>query len=370
MRISMLEKRENFYQILTDTLTNWSEEKKVRSDSSTAFFVNRYLNFAASQTLPVSTFKTLVNEYNTSQSVWKRTIQKAYVNWAIGSITRQLFSHKKIRLPDCFSSYLILGGNHRLRLFKSDLGSSYVLLKNGENTKFITNEVILKNEMHPEYAPKIIKTGQHWLQEEYFDGKPLNRLTDENLKVSIVTQLTQNHIQSLLMPSVVYVPALDFLEIQKNKIESILNNKSVHIDPGIKKTIQSTFFSLSEKLSGIYAVPVAWSHGDFQSGNVLVSENTHKVIDWEAADKRIWLYDLFTLLGEIRTHANLEKAFSLFENQNQLWAKLEPLSVNWKTWLALEELVFTIYEDCSPNFYQSGIKASQLCHQIKTALSS
>lgn len=366
MRISLLEKREDFYEILTVTLTSWLVEKNMKTCAKKTFTVNRYLNFVAHSQLPTSVFKILKKEYSASQSKWKRLLQRIYVSLAIYQPTRPFFSNKIIKLPEHYTSYLILGGNHRIRLFKQNLKSSYIILKNRENFRFIDNEISLKNELQPAYAPSIKNWGTNWLEEEYFEGKPLNRLSGGNKKNVVAKQLTQIHVENLLKLSMTQIPVNDYLQEAEKTVHTVLNHSAIIMPDSIRTTIQSTFSGIINKLNGQYSIPIAWSHGDFQAGNVLVAGNTFKVIDWEASDKRMWLYDLFIFLGEIRTHGNLQKAFQLFETKKMDWELLKPFPENWKLWLAFEELIFCIYEDCSVNFYQSGLKTNQLCNQINT----
>jgi hypothetical protein len=364
MRISLLEKREPFYQILSDTLLNWQIGKYL-SDIKMEFCVNKYLNFIAYQELSIDTFNSIFNEYSSTRGAFRSLIQKLYVYWAIYPTTRKLLSHKKISLPEGFSTFLILGGNHRLRLFTSDNKSCYILLKLGENPKFINNELILKTEFNLFYSPKVIETSEDWFKEECFNGKPLNRLNNEKRKRLFLNQIVLNHQELLIFPSVDYIPIEDYLETQSVKIQSVLNNKEILIEQNIKHNIQETFELIYRKLIGKYMVPVSWSHGDFQSGNVLIYENEFKVIDWEASDKRFWLYDFFILIGDIRTHSSFEKALNIFLNSIENFSLSKLITENWKVLLMLEELVFAIYEDCSINFFISGARVNQLSNQIK-----
>jgi len=273
-------------------------------------------------------------------------------------------------LPERFKQYLILGGNHRLRIFGNGLTSSYVILKKGESNKFITNEISLRSEFNLPYAPRLISTGSSWLQEEYIEGIPLNRLADSGKRETIRAQLLEIHNRQLITPSGFKLKTKDYLDEKLEKLEFLFSSKEINITKDIKKEIESTFKLLCDQFDPLGEVEVSWTHGDFQSGNVLVSGSSFKVIDWEASEKRFGLYDMFVLLGDIRSNGNLEKALELFEMKRQLLNIQNNTLPDWKPLIMLEELLFSIDEDCSINFYRSGENTLELCKQIKTICSA
>ena len=137
MRISLLDKRENFDKILKATLSNSTFLSGRTDELSTKFYINRYLNFIATNKLPTQVFQVLKNEYSFSTSIWKSVIQKQYVHLAIKPALRKILSHRAIELPSFFSAYLILGGNHRIRLFSNVSNATVVILKKGERHDYI-----------------------------------------------------------------------------------------------------------------------------------------------------------------------------------------------------------------------------------------
>lgn len=368
MRISLLEKREDFYKILTETLREWEHIDPSPKGNQSIFHINRYVNFIAHRQLDSNVFTILKNEYSNSLSFWKRTIQKMYVSLAIQQRFRQLLSHKRINLPGRYQTFLIIGGNHRIRLFPGNLNSSYVVLKKGESHHFITNEILLKKELSPDYAPALLNSGQNWLQEEYFEGTPLNRIFDKNLKNDIINRLILSHLKEVLSPAINTIPANEYFNQFKIKRDTVLNNENLKIKSETKRIIENTLDLCFTKYSSKESIPISWSHGDFQMANILVMDNTFKVIDWEAADTRFFFYDLFVLLGEMRIHGSFEKSLTLFEAQIQNYPLKIAMPAQWKLLLALEELLYMLNEDCSVNFYQSGERTLILCADIKKSI--
>ena len=101
----------------------------------------------------------------------------------------------KINLDKDFKNYLILGGNHRLRLFYGELKDSIVILKSGENQKFIKNDIAIRTENNLSYAPKIFDSENDWLREEYFNGIPFNRIESEERKGNLRDVIINNHFR-------------------------------------------------------------------------------------------------------------------------------------------------------------------------------
>lgn len=365
MRISLLEKREDFYKILTETLDDFDLFSIDKNEKDHKFYVNKYLNFIAAADLDSDMFKILVREYSTSLTGWKKPLQRTYVRAAIHSWTRKFFVHKEIKLPVQYAGFLIIGGNHRLRLFSPSLESSYILLKKGESSKFISNEIRLKNEANIGYAPKMLDSGKNWIKEAYFEGTPVNRILREEERERIIKDTILRHYNELLKPTMVIQSGNFFCKSKLDELKEIINIENMKMDPAIIESIRKTTDLISQQLSVNGDVPVSWTHGDFQMANILVSNNEFKVIDWEASAKRFLFYDLFVLLGNMRVHGNLREAFHRFEKKIQSYSFKISLPDRWKTILALEELVFTIHENCSTNFYQSGGGIEKLCLNIR-----
>jgi hypothetical protein len=363
MRISLLEKREDFYKILKETLSDFKDFFKDVDAKEQRFFINKYLNFIATSELDSNMFNILVKEYSTSLTAWKRPFQKLYVRVAIHSWFRIFFAQKQINLPARYERFLILGGNHRIRLFSPGLKSSYILLKKGESLRFVSNEIRLKSEVNPSYTPKIIDFGEGWIQETYFEGTPINRVSPEEGE-RIIKQVVQKHFNELLESTLYIQSESRFCEEKLNELNEVIYNENIRVDPAIIETIRKTTELIFRQLSGNGIVPLSWTHGDFQMANILVSDTEFKIIDWEASSKRFAFYDFFVLLGDMRIHGNLIEAIHRFEKRVPTYSLKISLPDKWKTILALEELLFTAHENFSVNFFHSGGHIEKLCIEI------
>jgi len=364
MRISLLEKRENFHFILKETLNKSTFFKdKVKNRKQEKFIVNRYLNFIATQKINTNVFQNLINEYSNALVGWKKIIQKTYVHLAVSKVFRKFFGNKIIDLSANFGEFLILGGNHRLRLFSKDLIFSVLLLKENERIGYVANDISVRTNQYLSYAPVVFESGKDWLKEEYFAGIPLNRLESQDEIESYQEKVIKLHLEELLMLTKKQYTKSEYAAFVKNELTLIINNKSIQNTAIESDTITSLLDLLLNKITA-NSISVSWSHGDFQMANILIREKKFKVIDWESADKRYYLYDLFILLGKVRTNDSLSESIVNFKNKISLLLNIT-ISPDIIILLLIEELRFSVNEEYSENFYMSGVKTKQICESIQ-----
>ena len=356
MRISLLEHRENFYKILKMTLINYVKEKDIKNDEI-SFVVNKYLNFVATPNINSKIFQILINEYSNSKVKWKKIFQKFYVKLAVKKWIRLFFSHKLVKLPSYFSNCLIVGGNHRIRLFSESFIGTLVLLKSNERSQYILNDIFIRKTYDLSFAPKILDQGKYWLVEEYFEGIPINRLNNENEIFKYLDIIVALHTNQLINISKEKISIEKYKEIVSSDIEKILkvcgeNN----CEPSINKLIVKVFTSLYNLIKK-KSLEVSWTHGDFQEANILINGGDFRVIDWESADKRFYLYDYFTLFSKSRTNIPFKTAIDLFKSK--IHCNTDVINL-----LLIEEIRFSVNEEFSLNFFSSGKKTEKLCNDI------
>lgn len=363
MRIEILEKRENFIKITKNTLKNSTFFNEIEFSVEQNYYLNKYLNFIASENLPDKVFQILVNEYSSSLNYKKKLFQYLYVKLSISSSFRKIFSHETVLLPAIFNNYLILGGNHRLRLFSTELTSTHVLLKFNERNTYILNDIALRNKFNLPYAPKILNFGKDWIEEEYFEGTPINRLRDEGLRKKILKEVVLNHEKLLILKSVESVSKEVYIFNLKKEIDLILYSKRINVEYPLIELINKTFNLLKKNIK-FKKIDVSWSHGDFHQANILVRNKSFRVIDWEASDKRFYLYDYFILMSGLRVHLSIEKGVNRFYTESRCLINKDSYDSDTINLLLLEELRFNINEQFSVNFFKSGFNTSNLCHSV------
>lgn len=362
MRISLLEKREDFISILRATL-NETQYFPKKDSQKTEFFINKYLNFIATKTLPQKTFRILIKEYSNTLIWWRRFIQKAFVYLAISRKFRKIFSHNILYLPKIYKDFLIVGGNHRIRLFPKDLTYSLILLKKGENSKFCINDARLRTTLNLNHCPKVLDYSNSWIKEEYFEGTPLNRILDMGVRENIKNKAISKHWDNVIEPTIYETSIKEYEHLVLSEIDNILRINRLNIEMELNELILKTFHVafLNVKLNKII---LSSSHGDLQLSNILVKENEIKIIDWEHSDNRFYLFDHFILYSNNRSMNDIEKAISIYKTKktnapNGINITNDELHLN-----IIEELRFSMNEDFSLNFKKCGVKTEQLCIQI------
>ena len=298
-------------------------------------------------------------------------MQKVYVFIAFFPVINNLFVHKRLKLSKSLGNYSIVGGNHRIRLFDKDLTKINVLLKEGENTKFLTNDAETRINNRISYAPRILASGKDWLVEEFVSGVPFNRINDKELLESSFEIITKKHLNELLTKTKKTISIEVYLQNGLDEIylliSLITNNEPLKIQ--LQKTVKIILDNIKQET--VSSIESSLTHGDFQKGNMrITSKNETIVLDWEAADTRFYLYDLYVLLSGIREGKELKFGFSLFfdnienyERINNMYSKKAVMSL-----LCLEELRFNLNEDVSPNYFQQGIKSYIVAKAIDNLL--
>ena len=383
MRIKELNNREDFYQVLNKTLIEVFFDDELghllisEQSNKSLWIANENLNFVASCSISTKSFKYVYSEYGTSRWVLRTLIQRIYVFLSITKITRRLFASKKFDMPlGLREDVIILGGNHRIRLYDSSNCAMYVFLKYGENRDWIFNEMNYRTSQVINYAPRYIKGGTKWFKEEHINGMPLNRLNNKSRIKLIVDRLLQEHYQKTVLNTLKLVDSKKYYYSLYAEIIDFTN--SFH-DAYSKNKILASMDAINCCLVNIESlhVPVALTHGDFQMGNVLICKgNSYRVIDWESLDERFFLYDHFIMHSNIRQSSledfsgyqyldKVQNFLVLFESYMNLRAD----SIDNKLFfslLAMEEIKYSIKNN--PNI-SNGIDTESFIKKIEMLLS-
>tara|TARA_B100000787_G_scaffold160135_1_gene138909 strand:+ start:428 stop:1270 length:843 start_codon:yes stop_codon:yes gene_type:complete len=275
-------------------------------------------------------------------------------------------------LPSHIKNYGVVPGNHRIRLFESSLKEIIVLLKNNESAKFIKNDIDSRFNNSLSYTPKILSFGSDWLIEEFIKGVPFNRVKN-NKSIKALEILISLHTKELIDKNKENISIDKYLN--KCKKELYLLVEIIEENNPIKKEILSGLENLLSNIlsHNIIEIETSTTHGDFQEGNIRInSKNELYVLDWESADNRFYLYDVFVMLSSIRTGIGLDKAFELFfQKVDEHQIKIDRYSkTSLIMLLCFEELRFHFNEDISSNFLSPGVNSKKTLNKISTFLDS
>lgn len=372
MKLSQLLLRENFYNILLKTIISNSFFKDNIDKKNVVFDCFKHLNIILNKSLDDNVKDSLVFEYSLSKSYFKQFSQKIYINIIFLPIIRNFFSDKKIMLPSHLVNYGIIPGNHRIRFFESNLKEIIVLLKKNESDKYIKNDIDARFNNSLSYTPKILSYGSDWLIEEFINGVPFNRVKNINSEKALKA-LISLHTNELIKKNMKRISIETYLNKCKKELNFLV--EIIEENNPIKKEIISGLENLLSKIlsQNINEIEISTTHGDFQEGNIRInSKNDLYVLDWESADNRFYLYDVFVMFSGIRTGIELHKAFELFfQKVEEYQIKINRYSkTNLIMLLCFEELRFHFSEDISYNFYSSGVNSKKTLMKISNFLDS
>ena len=297
MKIQLLRKREDFSEIFKESISIFFDEKYPHSGRlDIDYVVNDHLNIIYPSNISRSDLTDLVGEFRYHKKLYRRFLQSIYtflaIRWPVEKATSsELIS---ISMPsDVRSRWVFIPGNHSIRVVDIDNNRCFVFLKTGFNKSFINSDAQIRL-LHPWLkAPKVFQKKSYWYEEQRVVGLPWNRLSSDSLKEKVIVK-ARAQMSKLYLQSTVKVSASDYTSKIFNDISSLLNT-SFHSLPYEDKAIISHFVSelglLCANCLKDIKIDLVCTHGDFQPGNILCSEDDFWIIDWEYSGQRSIFYD-------------------------------------------------------------------------------
>ena len=374
MKITTLSKREDYKSIILKSLLKYlgNQNDKLDNIEMTRYYINKRLSIIYSDNTPDHLFYKSIAEYSYNINSIKRIFNILYVKLTSIKFLRKLFSDDFIYLPTFFSNFAIIGGNHRIRILNFANSEFLVLLKNGESSQFIFNELKVRSMPQVNYLPSIKhELNNSWFYETYESGIPFNRINlGKEKKIKHFNNLFHIHNTNLILPTK-----------EKVNIKIYLQNIQTEIINFIKKgnfplellPITYQLFSDLDKYfqNSNFEIITSITHGDFQEGNLRIQENKIIVIDWESSDRRFFLYDFFVLLGNPRHEKYLLNSYTTFKEQIYLIDNFPCEFINENSMLLffLEELKFYTLEENSKNYITLPNRCKDIIIQFISILS-
>jgi len=295
VKISYMLKREDFYDINEKTLKNYySDCKTVKK-----LYIYPELNAIVVSCPSRAVKRYLYTEYRVSGSFIKRLAVRAYAFVMLNSFG--LFAARSIKLPaSAGRNTLIYPCNKKYRIFDFDKNTVSVIPKVGFPVGDLKNEIDFRKSSDAEFVPSLISYSDKGYTEDIIDGYPVARASkrEEELsdKAFSIWESYSARSRSTVDRGRYAGELLSKTGMLLGELEAL--NKSVD-----SKRVLSLAEKLSDEMSAYTgSVTLSLSHGDLQSGNVWVENETDKIyiIDWESYGKRSAEYDKATLYGGIR----------------------------------------------------------------------
>lgn len=315
MKISVLNKREDFNEIFLSSL---KEYLKINSDHSTkvvapgcgeiSFRKNSLLNLIYTNELPLSIKSEFTDEFKYSTNLLRYVLQNIYCYFAVRSPTQRILSPIFFDIvnpsPEMLT-WLILPGNHSIRIIDTKKNCSIVFAKKGFDANFLRTDARTRISYPYLPAPKVIKSDVdwNWYIEERIHGVPINKISDLEQTNSLILN-AQRSIAKLRDDTLVETSLDDYWK-------KILSETNVLIGEIQQRenTIGKDLYQITHEISQInlsisdIMFGLCQSHGDFQPANILVGEDSVWIIDWEYSAQRSTMYDflIFTTMGRSYT---------------------------------------------------------------------
>jgi hypothetical protein len=332
MRISLLLQREPFPEILERTLSVFCSEyfdqdlsvrwyakrsQKPHKEIGQVWLCNPYLNAIFISGTNQTAIQPVINEYSRSPIWWRRPFQKIYVLMASHIATKSLLASYFILVSPPIKEperYVILGGNHHIRLIDSKDSQCFVISKAGFSRDMIARDIETRQQHAFLPAPQIgdFDKDYTWYKEAFITGTPVNRLRSSERADSALKSVSTS-LKTLYEKTSENIPLNHYEKRLTGKIEvAVSSNKN--LSDRNKRDMISITENLSKILSkyGEEDVATVQSHGDFQPANILVDGDKTWLIDWEYTQRRQNAYDslVFSLRSRFpeRFDRQVEKA--------------------------------------------------------------
>ena len=306
MKISLLEKRENFKLVLKLSLEKFCFEYfgervcvNLNKKGDLNFRVNSRLNIIFPDKMAVSDRKHFINEYRYSSSLLKRCLQELYCTCSEKKSFNYILNPILFSIQNSLTemqNWVILPGNNSIRIVNVEKNESYVLIKEGFDSSFMYNDIRIRMLYKCIITPSLKKHSPDysWYVESRICGLALNRISCERQRKISFLSACENLIK-LKEKSKSTVSAFLYLDQLIAKLDKLIDGlpRSFqgldYLDRNFKKSI----IQLSKKSTDT-SLELCETHGDFQDANILFDGKNTWIIDWEYSRRRSTFYDYIT----------------------------------------------------------------------------
>lgn len=202
-------------------------------------------------------------------------------------------------------------GNHRVRRFDFARRRVRVYPKVGFSPEGIRREIAVRSRLGGKWIQPILEVHEDVFEEPLLDAVPLDRVPDEVRRAEALDAAAEaigwlNRKDSRELSGAVYIAA------RREAYEGLRARVYARF-AGLDLSLVDEMFSRAEAvIRRAMRVEVGMTHGDFQPGNVLVSNSSasgHEIwlIDWEDAGERATVYDVMTWHLQSRRPAGLSE---------------------------------------------------------------
>lgn len=386
MKISDLRKREDFDNILSNTLKEFLLSFTKHSHSVVVckfpnmfnngdfdvLIYNPSIDSIFHKDFDPEVFSHILAEYN--HAPWNnipRAAKFLFVQLATSKIFCQFMTGLRVQVTKnsvLHKRSLIIGGNNKIRILDYRHNLVYVVTKSGFSKKYMEREIYVKENFSELPVPKLLSKnlGDGWYTEELVSGQPLYTVSQSE-REAYLSQIGPKLYKVRKRTRTVKDVAIYSKEI-RNELFLILDQCIDILSPQKIKDWKKLIDSLISIIdpTNISSVTLSHSHGDLHDGNFIVKDKTCYIIDWENSGVRSCSYDLILLLLGRRSHQKfVDRMLNIcsgklhYHNQSipdlwpdVVWGDLEHRKFCLKLFL-IEDLLFYFEEYKSAHIFNS-----------------
>jgi len=326
MRISDLQRRENFYEINNKTLEKYFSEinqithrVKIYEGSITCstnksyFFIYPRINAIVTKDNSREVREYIYKEFSNNPSFLKRFTIYFYTRLLLKSKGR--FSDKCISIePEIKdeNSLLIYPGNKKIKIF--NFKENYIdnIVKESFIDYCLNKELDFRlNNTKYDFVLGVERYSNRWYREKIIDGVSLPRIADKNKhklfkeNVNRLLDLLQEDTKTEIEIGEHINKLVSKIKKESHKLED--KSEKFNFERNLKEFVMYLINKIINKKDIIL---LSLSHGDMQEGNVIIRRTDEKIfiLDWETWDERTIWYD------KLMFNCNLRNIYKFLSN--------------------------------------------------------
>lgn len=198
-------------------------------------------------------------------------------------------------LPEHPEDLYIMPGNMKLKIFDLFRHTVTSVLKEGFDADALSKECAIRLRPQWGFVPSLVLDGTNVCREEILDGRTLDRLP--KAEQSAADAQVRRILSDMQQKARATVSGTAYGQDLYRQIGEEVQR--LQCDAAVKSAVDAVAAYLTERIQG--DVIVAFSHGDFQKGNLFASADGQVyVLDWDTYDTRSLGYDILTYFYSFR----------------------------------------------------------------------
>lgn len=294
--------REDIYGIMEQTLKEYYQkvhnadvEVKVEKSVFKNFYViYPRLGVAMARIPSTGVLRDIYSQFNVQGNWIRKLAAWGYITVCVltcgllGSrtlrISNKAFHDRKVYIMPC---------NRKIRIFNYREGYVDAILKVGFYDNNFKNELKYRRKPEFDFIPGLLKCGERWYREFIIKGVGLVRLPEPKYteKVEEIKKLLTSFYVVHLHEVEANEYGLKLAEYIESKLPILKERKHIETTEYIRTVIGKCLGVIRQNDT---VIPMVVSHGDLQTGNILIENGTGKIFiyDWETAGERSVWYDM------------------------------------------------------------------------------